>query len=125
MSKDTKKTTNDSPIKDRTYLDKLKLKYLPPGEKDLTLEQINELIAKKDFPSAEYTLAEIGYLCGISRERVRQIEMGAIRKIKNVLAQPSHRLLRRDIEEARDHLLFSSDNGVNEMFNQIHTNLNK
>ena len=48
---------------------------------DHDIKCINESL--KHIGSTELTLAEIGQVLGITRERVRQIEFSALRKLKN------------------------------------------
>jgi DNA-directed RNA polymerase sigma subunit (sigma70/sigma32) len=38
-------------------------------------------------PGTEFTYQEISHVCGLSHERVRQIEIGALSKVKKMLAK--------------------------------------
>lgn len=106
--------------KDKHYLDKIKLEYLGTTDKNFTLEELNQLVMDKKIPTAEYTLEEIGYLCGLSRERIRQIENNAIRRIKCNLIKKQNPKFREDLKELLNYISTSSDNSINEMMLDIH-----
>ena len=61
------------------------------GDTDEKLQQAN-LWAKENCPGREFTLEEIANLMGVTRERVRQIEFRALRKLRH----PSRSVLLTD-----------------------------
>ena len=52
------------------------------GNKDERLHQAN-VWAAENCPGREFTLEEIANLMGVTRERVRQIEYRALRKLRH------------------------------------------
>lgn len=64
------KYTNDITMKELMYCN---------GDARLILSKLNEL----NLYGCDFTLEEIGDILNITRERVRQIETSAIKKIKN------------------------------------------
>jgi DNA-directed RNA polymerase sigma subunit (sigma70/sigma32) len=77
------------------------MKLVPKGQTHFSLEQLNQLMLDKKLPKGVYTLNDIGDLCGLTRERIRQIEFGAIKKLKNILSNPKFRQTR---DYLKDHI---------------------
>ena len=117
-------------VKDNTkaeFLDVIKSKYAEPNSYHISLDKLLGLIKNKKIPKSEYTLEEIAYLCGISRERVRQIEFKAMQKIKNSMIKPTYRdirnVLMEYLEEGTSDMM--QENSVNEMMANINTHFRK
>lgn len=50
---------------------------------DKTFDWIVLQLLRTKFAGGEFTLEEIGHIYGVSRERVRQIQDNALRKLRN------------------------------------------
>lgn len=50
---------------------------------DKTFDYIVLQLLRTKFACGEFTLEEIGYIYGVSRERIRQIQDNALRKLRN------------------------------------------
>ena len=77
----------------------IKSLYLPKNQTNFTLEELNSLMKQKKIPKDEYTLEDIGKLCGLTRERVRQIESSAMRTLKYLLSKPENRIVREELSQ--------------------------
>jgi hypothetical protein len=101
---------------------------LQPIEYIGSLEEINQLILQGSsiIPHAEYTLQDIANMCGLSRERIRQIEANAIKKIKALLRLPRNRVSRLELHEyAMSGTRCMLDIAQMQHYNLVHMSTNK
>lgn len=100
---------------------------LPPGEEFFSLEYLNKLILSNKIPPGSYKLEDIGNLCGLSRERIRQIESSAMKKLKLILSKPQFRKTRDYLEEHISHINHDQQttSDIESMMSEIRTALRR